>query len=244
MMRVSHDFDVRCDCCGSIIHFYADEFDYNTYANERNMGEEIEYDFVSERDCYKCGNSIIVHVYGYEYPVGAFNYTSCECEGGTCLQEPFAEMEYEDYEFDPSYEGYVAAECDIINEAIAQKKAEIQAMSDREFEFYVANILTNMGYIAKVTQETRDGGFDIVATKASPIPFTIIVECKHWSNTVGVKVVRELVGVNDAVKANKLILVTSSRFSSEAKTFAEKQKDMMTLWDLDDLIKLTHPGMK
>lgn len=243
MMRVANDFDVKCDCCGCVIRFFADEFEYETHAYERNMGDEIEYDFSCDREC-ECGNSIVVRVYGYEYPVGAFNYTSYEFERGTPLQEPSAEMDYADYEFDLEYEAYVAKECDALSAAIEQRKSEIQAMSPRQFELFVTDLFEKKGYSAKTTKQTRDDGFDIVATSSYPFPFTIIVECKHWSNVVGVKVVRELFGVNAARNANKLILVTSSSFSPEARALAGTQQDMMTLWDLEDLIRLAEPKRK
>lgn len=236
MMRVANDFDVRCNRCGRIVYFYADEFDeYTTCAYERNMGTEIEFDFPCEKDC-KCGNSILVHVMGYEYPEGAFNYTSVECDGGEFLLKPSAEM---DYEFDLDYADYVAQEYLSVEDVLARRRVEIQNMSDRDFEFFVADILRDMGYSVKVTQQTRDGGSDIIATKDNPIPFTMLVECKHWSGSVGVSVVRSLYGVQAAKRANKSILVTSSRFKPDARAFAEDQQDLMSLWDMEDLLRLT-----
>lgn len=242
MMKISGDFDVRCGKCGNLIHFYADDFDEpEPYSYERNMGTEIDYDFYCEKECEVCGNSITAHITGSEYPEGAFDYSSAECDGGEFIREPSAEMDYLDYEFDLNYtyeaaEDYLAAQS-----AIEQEIDKIMKMSDRDFEYYVAGLFENMGYSVRVTQQTRDGGADIIATKGHPVPFTMLIECKHWSNNVGVSVVRSLYGVQMAKKANKSILVTSSRFTPDARRFAETQENMMSLMNLDDLIRLVEP---
>ena len=46
------------------------------------MGEEIEYTFHGEICCEKCHSWIEFCIRGYEYPVGAFNYSDAECHGG------------------------------------------------------------------------------------------------------------------------------------------------------------------
>ena len=86
----------------------------------------------------------------------------------------------------------------------------------------------------------RDGGRDIIAKKADPIPITLIVECKHWGEThkVNDSVVRSMYGVQSAEQANKSVIVTSSKFTRDARKFAEVQKELMTLWDIDDLLAL------
>ncbi len=113
-------------------------------------------------------------------------------------------------------------------------------MSPREFEFFVGEIFEKLGYSVKTTKATRDGGKDIIATKSDPIPYTLIVECKHWGekHKVDVSVVRSVYGVQTAMQANQSIVVTSSRFTKDARDFAEERKTLMTLWDIDDLIKL------
>ena len=113
-------------------------------------------------------------------------------------------------------------------------------MSPRDFEFFVGDIFKKLGFSVKVTKATRDGGQDIIATKAEPIPFTLIVECKHWGekHKVDVSVVRSIYGVQTAMQANQSIVVTSSKFTKDARKFAEERKTLMALWDIDDLIEL------
>lgn len=114
-------------------------------------------------------------------------------------------------------------------------------MSPRDFEFFVADIFEKLGFSVKITQATRDGGKDIIATKADPIPYTLIIECKHWgeNHKVDVSVVRSVYGVQMAMQANQSVIVTSSRFTKDARAFAEERQNLMALWDIDDLLKLT-----
>lgn len=100
--------------------------------------------------------------------------------------------------------------------------------------------LKKLGLSVKITQATRDGGHDIIATKAEPIPFTLIVECKHWGeqHKVDVSVVRSVYGVQTAMQANQSVIVTSSKFTKDAREFAEERNNLMALWDIDDLLKL------
>ena len=93
----------------------------------------------------------------------------------------------------------------------------------------------------ELTPETRDGGCDIIATKSiGGIPFMLLVECKRYAkgNPVGVSLVRSLLGVQEDRKANKAILVTTSRFTKEAKDFANRQQHLISLMDINDLIQI------
>ena len=73
-----------------------------------------------------------------------------------------------------------------------------------------------------------------------PIPYTLIVECKHWGekHKVDVSVIRSVYGVQMATQANQSVVVTSSKFTKDAREFAKERKNLMALWDIDDLLKL------
>lgn len=86
--------------------------DYETSVYDRPMGEEIEYDFRGEISCDECHSWIEFSIRGYEYPVGAFNFSDSECYGGSFINEPVVEMDYEfdfDY-YDEAYAEYERAE--------------------------------------------------------------------------------------------------------------------------------------
>lgn len=236
-MRLSGDFYIKCKNCGHVTLIDTDSLECSTTPYDRPMGEEIEYNFYSEICCEVCNTWIDFCIRGFEYPVGAFNFSDCECNGGEFVKEPTVEIEYE---FDDVYSDYAYEEFIQAESILDYHKEQIKKMSPREFEFFVGDIFKKLGFSVKITQETRDGGHDIIATKAEPIPFTLIVECKHWRDThkVDVSVIRSLFGVQTAMQANQAVVVTSSKFTNDARKFAEERKNLMALWDIDDLIKL------
>ena len=237
MMSIQNDFYIKCNKCGYISFVDADSLEYNASIYDRPMGEEIEYNFFGETECEYCKSLIKFNIRGYEYPVGAFNFSDSECQGGDFVDEPIIEIDYEfdDYYYDRAYEEYEKAEV-----LLEYHRNRIINMTPREFEFFVADIFRGLGFSVKITQATRDGGHDIIATKADPIPYTLIVECKHWgvNHKVDVSVVRGVYGVQIATQANQSIIVTSSKFTKDAYKFAKEQKNLMELWDIGDLLNL------
>lgn len=238
MIRISNNFYIRCDKCGNITQIAADDLDYETFVYDRPMGEEIEYDFRGEICCDECHSWIDFSIRGYEYPVGAFNFSDSECNGGSFVDEPVVEM---DYEFDSDYYDEAYAEYERAESLLDYHRKKIKSMTPRDFEFFVAEIFERLGFSVKITQATRDGGKDIIATKAEPIPYTLIVECKHWgeNNKVDVSVVRSVYGVQTAMQANQSVIVTSSQFTRDAREFAQERENLMALWDIEDLLRLT-----
>ena len=212
-MRIPNNFCIKCNECGNVTLVIADDLDYETSVYDRPMGEEIEYDFRGEICCDNCHSWIDFSIRGYEYPVGAFNFSDSECHGGCFIDEPVVEM---DYEFDFDYYDEAYAEYERAEYFLEYNREKIKRMSPRDFEFFVA-------------------------TKADPIPYTLIIECKHWgeNHKVDVSVVRSVYGVQMAMQANQSVIVTSSRFTKDARAFAEERQNLMALWDIDDLLKLT-----
>ena len=151
------------------------------------------------------------------------------------LKNAEIEYEFDDYYYDAAFDEYEKAEA-----ILEYNRNRIKNMSHREFEFFVADIFEKLGFSVKITKATRDGGKDIIATKSDPIPYTLIVECKHWGedHKVDVSVVRSVYGVQVATQANQSVIVTSSKFTKDAREFAEDRKNLMALWDIDDLLKL------
>lgn len=236
MMQLSRGFYVKCDKCRYVHLINPDDLECESYSYERSMGMEVEYIFNGEIECEECNNFINFNIRGYEYPIGAFNYSSSDCDGGEFLGEPSPEILYEldEFYYDKAYEDYIRTE-----ELLEYNENRIKDMSPRDFEFFVANIFRELGYSVKVTQSTRDGGKDIIATKAYPVPFSLIIECKHWRNKVDISVIRSVYGVQVSNKNfNKSVVVTSSTFTRDARKFADEQINQMTLWDIGDLLRL------
>ena len=245
-MELKNDLVIQCDECGEIIIVDKDSLDVEVSFYERNMGDEIEYDFSGETDCENCGNAISYKVMGFEYPVGAYNYDCYESDGGTLLQEPSVDVDYFEFDYDYDEEQYVYDQIQKIQctiDEILHDSDKIYALSSREFEELIAELFRRQGYDVTLTQATRDGGSDIIATYTKGnIPYMVLIECKRYGhkNKVGVGLVRQLLGVQTDKKANKAVLVTTSSFSKDAVEFAERQQHLISLMDFNDIMSLLH----
>jgi restriction system protein len=96
----------------------------------------------------------------------------------------------------------------------------IRSISWRQFEALVAEAYRRQGYLAEVVgTDCGDGGVDIRLRRQSDL---VLVQCKQWrAYKVGVTTIREMLGVVVSEKAKSGIVVTSGRFTQEARRFAE-----------------------
>lgn len=91
-----------------------------------------------------------------------------------------------------------------------------------EFENLVGNLFSQMGLETRQTQQSRDGGVDVVAFDTRPIlGGKVVIQAKRYSNTVGVSAVRDLYGTMLNEGASKGILVTTSGYGKDAFNFAK-----------------------
>ena len=99
----------------------------------------------------------------------------------------------------------------------------IDKMSWQDFEILVSAFFKKQGYsVSECGAGGPDGGVDLRLTKGSK---NIIVQCKHWKTfKVGVKIVREQLGIKTAEGADSVIIVTSGRYTDEAIEFARNQR--------------------
>ena len=205
------------------------------------MGEEIEFRHEGYIKCDQCDNEISFRISGYEYPIGAFNYEDSEITGGRFEEEPHMGVIYsqDDFDLDDAYPAFTRVEQIIMD--IAQNRELIYDISPREFEAVIERVLQDEGFETKLTQQTRDGGRDIIATKyemGKPVVFYI--ECKRYGrqNSVGVNIVRSLYGVQSADQINKAILVTTGHVTRGARRFVDDQNTMMSVIDVEEIHEL------
>lgn len=92
-------------------------------------------------------------------------------------------------------------------------------MSWRDFELLVGEAFRLQGYrVTETGGGGPDGGIDLAMISGGE---KFLVQCKQWKAfKVGVDVVRELYGVMAAKGATGGFVVTSGRFTNEAKVFA------------------------
>lgn len=121
---------------------------------------------------------------------------------------------------------------------LAKHPEIVYDLQPRQLELVVANILEDLGFEIELTPVTRDGGKDIIArlSKAG-FTFTTFVECKKHppQNPVTVHVVRQVYGVQQAEGADRSLIVTTSRFTSDAREYRRLIAREMSLRDYEGL---------
>ena len=94
----------------------------------------------------------------------------------------------------------------------------------RKFEKDVAARFRRDGWLTELTPGQNDGGIDIRMERDG---IYAVVECKCWKkNNVGVSVLRQVYGVLQTERASKAFIVTSSDFTSGARTFAMRKSSL------------------
>ncbi|MGB7061542.1 MAG: restriction endonuclease [Candidatus Zixiibacteriota bacterium] len=115
-------------------------------------------------------------------------------------------------------------------EQFADHPEELHRLHPRKFEEMVAEMFRRFGYVVEFTSQTRDGGRDIVAIRYAEVNTKYLIECKRPEpgSKIGIRPVRELLGVKSDEGASKAILATTSYFTRDALCFFERNK-----WDLE-----------
>ncbi len=91
-------------------------------------------------------------------------------------------------------------------------------MPPRNFEYFISDIFTEMGYCSEVTKATGDGGKDIILFKDGK---KYIVESKRYSNQkITVNQIRQFHSVIIDTGAIEGFFVTTSDFTKDAQKYA------------------------
>jgi len=108
-----------------------------------------------------------------------------------------------------------------------------------QFEYFVAHLLKCMGYFARVTQASGDGGVDVIAHRDELgfEPPIIKVQCKQILSTIGRPDVQKLFGAIE--REEKGLFITLGNFTADARTF-EQTKPNLRLIDGTSLIELIY----
>lgn len=88
------------------------------------------------------------------------------------------------------------------------------------YEHFVADVLKNQGYTnVQVTQQSGDYGIDVLAQKGRD---KYAVQCKHYSDPVGVKAIQEAYSGMMYYKCDRAMVITNSSFTKPAMQMAHK----------------------
>ncbi|GAB4054934.1 restriction endonuclease [Catellatospora paridis] len=93
----------------------------------------------------------------------------------------------------------------------------LRSVSPRTLEIVVSRLYSRMGYEVELTQASKDGGRDVVATSVElGRRERLLIECKQVGKPVGVELVRQLLGVVAAEIPTRGVLITTSSFTAGA----------------------------
>lgn len=113
-------------------------------------------------------------------------------------------------------------------------KADIRGvdeMSGTDFEMYLTNLFSKLGYKVEHTGKIGDLGSDLVIEMGG---IRIAVQAKRYKGNIGPDAIREVNTVMKPRKCTLGIVVTNSYYTDEAKYLAKQNN--VALWDRDDLI--------
>ena len=96
----------------------------------------------------------------------------------------------------------------------------LQTLEWRRIEELTAYIFSAEGWRAEMTSDGFDGGIDIKLNRKDSPSRRAYVQCKAWSNQIGVKPVRELYGVMAADSVTEGYFVATGSFTADARAFA------------------------
>jgi restriction system protein len=101
------------------------------------------------------------------------------------------------------------------------KRPNLLELKPKEFEAFIQNLFTKMGYDTKLYKASGDGGIDCVAYDPHPIGGgKFIVQAKLYTRTVPPGYVRELWGTVQHEGATKGIMITTSGYGPSSYEFA------------------------
>jgi len=103
---------------------------------------------------------------------------------------------------------------------VQQSLDTIKQLNWQQFEQLIAEYYRRLGFsVTENIYAGPDGGVDLVLNKGAQIT---LVQCKQYRNKpVGVSVVREMFGIKEARRAEKVIIVTTCNYTKDAIKFAQ-----------------------
>lgn len=105
-----------------------------------------------------------------------------------------------------------------------ESRPNLMDLNPFEFENFIGNLFDQIGFEAKLTRSSKDGGVDVIAFDPRPIVGgKIVIQAKRYKNVVGVSAVRDLYGTMINEGAGKGILVTTSHYGPDAYDFAKSK---------------------
>ena len=107
---------------------------------------------------------------------------------------------------------------------------DVDRMNGIEFEEFIADMFTKLGYRTEMTKASGDQGVDVIAYKGEKI---LGIQAKCYSGVVGNHAIMEVVAGKNYYGCNSCMVITNSTFSAAAKELAKANH--VELWDRNAL---------
>jgi HJR/Mrr/RecB family endonuclease len=92
---------------------------------------------------------------------------------------------------------------------------QLQTLDGWQFEDYCANLYRKLGYSVRKTKGSGDFGADLILNNS------ISVQCKLYSNPVGIRALQEVYSSMVTYKTNKACVITNNKFTPQAIAYAQ-----------------------
>jgi len=103
---------------------------------------------------------------------------------------------------------------------------DIDAMTGFEFEDFIVDLFTKLGYVVEKKKRSREQGLDLLLLKHGE---RIACQVKRYKKPVGNKAVQEALSAREFYPCQRALVVTNSYFTTPAKQLAERCR--VELWD-------------
>lgn len=91
-------------------------------------------------------------------------------------------------------------------------------LTPEQYEQFCAALLVNNGWRTRMTRKSGDFGADVIATKEGRV---LVIQCKQWSKSVGIKAVQEAHAALSHYRATQAAVVTTTDYTTAAKALAK-----------------------
>lgn len=119
----------------------------------------------------------------------------------------------------------------------------VKTSSPEFFESLVVDLLVAMGYggsrrdAGQAVGRSGDGGIDGIIKEDRLGLDVVYVQAKRWDGSVGRPTVQEFAGSLDGYRARKGVLITTSRFTSDAQEYVDRIEKRIVLINGEQLAK-------
>lgn len=110
---------------------------------------------------------------------------------------------------------------------------EIDQMSGVDFERRLQHHFQDVEWIVKMTPVSGDFGADLIGKDDKGA--RVVVQAKRYNGKVGIDAVQQVLGAREHYKASRMLLITNSHLTSNAKQLAKSAR--VEVWEREDLIR-------